>query len=273
MKAADYLEITEICPDGSQHHVPLADITTLTIGRSPKCDIQISWTDGISRIQATIYAVDNKDRGHRDYYVRDGGVRDGEWMPSQSGVWSDGTQLSSHKGFRLGPGAAIDIFPQVKGYRCLLEWPAEKEADDDTNPTVGFQNRLKKEQIEARDAQIKGLQILAESLDSKLKEVSNRLVDERANFDQYLASQSERMTSVDGALQTERETNDVQNKKISDQAKKLEQLRKVQLLASGTVLGALLLSMGVEIEEMQQLLNIVAGLAAAGGVAYSVSQG
>lgn len=274
MKIADYLEITEIKSDGSQYQIPLNSITSLTIGRSQNCDFRITGMgdDKISRIQATIYSVKNKERGHNDYYVRDGGVKSGRWVPSRAGIWSDGTKLSSEKGHRLGPGAEIDLVPQLNGYRCLLEWPAEKEDDDDTNPTVGFQNRLKREQIEARDKQIEGLKELANKLNGEYKKISEQLDSERKNFDAKMKSQADEILSVNSALNVEQTTNEFQNRKQQELAKKLDQLRKMQILVSGVVVLALTLSFGVEVEELKTLFEIVAGASALGGVAYSVSQ-
>ena len=74
---------------GAQRFLPLEDKTTLTIGRSSGCDIQLPWDDRVSRVHAELDLV-----GH-DWTLVDDGL-------SRNGTFLNGDRLTGRRRLRDG---------------------------------------------------------------------------------------------------------------------------------------------------------------------------
>lgn len=214
----------------------------ITIGRTTPKGIR----NKISRFHATIYTTPAPDRPRPDVWIRDGAVNaDGEWVPSGVGIWVAGDgKLTADKPHQLRPGARVNIVPIISGYQCVLEWEPDLDTTPSGNPhfptlptppqTLAFENRILKEEVVAKDWRIEELQ---DGL-KKMQKVSR---------------------SIEAQMKEERATNRKQDKKIR------------QLAAIGIVIaGALVISYGVDVEEVERLLDVVVGVASIAGVVVAV---
>lgn len=252
------LHITEMF-DGSppiEHVIKIADLTEtgLTIGRNG--DIAICGnipkvaSQNVSRKQATVYAINNPERDHPDIYLHTGyRGKDGQWAVSQSGtgVWLGDRPISNDRAVQLRPGTLLKIVPKVAGYQCILEWGAF--ADENGNgsgpPTVPmdagerdrlyFENRTLKEQAAVKDIQIDTLQNLSRQ---------HRTLAEEFEF---------QTKQLSGQIKKERDINKAQDKKIA----------KIRIFGAVAV-GAYLLSLGIDIEQIEKLMEIIAIVASGG---------
>jgi pSer/pThr/pTyr-binding forkhead associated (FHA) protein len=74
---------------GAQRFVPLAERTSLTIGRSSGCDVQLPWDERVSRVHAGLEVV-----GH-DWTLVDDGL-------SRNGTFLNGDRLTGRRRLRDG---------------------------------------------------------------------------------------------------------------------------------------------------------------------------
>lgn len=237
------LTLYEIAPGEHPREIPIATGTgdfPLTIGRSPNADIhigvigrkvlvphpdakrraageKISISDMISRTQATIF----KDKAGK---LR---IRDGNSHPSGSGIREGRTNKLIRRPWLLGPGAFIKLTPEGEGYRCWLEWPAEKSESE--TPTLGFdqwQNENLNEELAEQRAVLESLQ---EALLSAKKE--------------------------------SREIDTKQNQRIHSAEKKISRL----LILGAIAVSIFAVSLGINIEQIQTVVQVIAIVSAVGG--------
>lgn len=212
----------------------------LTIGRSPNADIHIGVigrkvlvphpdakrratgekipiSDMISRTQATIF----RDEAGK---LR---IRDGNSHPSGSGIREGRTNKLIRRPWLLGPGAHIKLTPEGEGYRCWLEWPAEKSESE--TPTLGYDqwenDNLNEELAEQRAV----LEALQEALNAAKKE--SHQIDTK------------------------------QNQRILSAEKKISRL----LLLGAIAVGIFAFSLGISTEQIQTIVQVIAIVSAVGG--------
>lgn len=284
MIAEDYLLITEIAGDG-QHKVPLAKLRhmPITVGRAQESEshIHIGTTantkNWISSYQCTLLAQRNTDspRGW-DYYVHDGHMVDGEWRLSKQGIWVGHRAVTGLLELRPGLAGSITIFPKIDNdlvqskYHCILEWPAQKEPGDDTDPptlqqfqAVQMERRIFK--AEAAQAK-KQLETLARNMGS----MQVQFTQEREELSQKINDQSGLLLRLSGNLEQERQVNEKQELQLAEQKKRNKRV-KISIASLGLIVLAIAaFAINIDQETMKDLLEwsllIVGGIAAIFGV-------
>ncbi|MFG6094372.1 FHA domain-containing protein [Leptothoe sp. ISB3NOV94-8A] len=238
------LTLYEIAPGQVPREIPIATGSDgdfpLTIGRDSHADIQIGvigWkilvphpdprerangervpiSSLISRTQATIF----RDESGK---LR---IRDGNSHPSGSGIREGRTNKLIRRPWLLGPGAHIKLTPEGGGYRCWLEWPAEKSESE--TPTLGFdqwQNENLNEELAEQRAALKALQ------------------------EELITAKNE-----------SREIDTKQNQRILSAEKKISRL----LLLGAIAVGVFAVSLGISTEQIQTIVQVIAIVSAIGG--------
>ena len=238
------LTLYEIAPGEPPREIPISTGADgdfpLTIGRDPETDIPIGvlgWkvlvphpdprkrakdekipiSSLISRTQATIFR-DNAGK------LR---IRDGNGNASGAGIREGRTNKLIRRPWLLGPGAHIKLTPEGEGYRCWLEWPAEKSESE--TPTLGFDQWQNENLQEELTEQRVALEALNEALMAAKKE--SRKID------------------------TE------QNQRIRSAEKKISQLLKLGAIA----VGVFAISLGISAEQIQKVVQAIAIVSAVGG--------
>lgn len=259
MKASKSLQVTEIgISDGQFYQIPLADIRRhpVTIGRAPsspdhyQIGVGSPTQNAISSYHATIYAVENiKSPRGWDYFVRDG-VRTGAgWKESQQGIWI-GKELVEEVELRPSAGGHVTIFPKIDGhaYHCILEWPAELEPGDDTNPTL---QNLHKAQMKARVFAQQAAQTKEQLLD-----LGKNMVSMRASFEhdrKNMELNNARLIKMIGELQSEIE----QRKRVDAEQNKANKRQQACIVGIGIILTAFGLTvLGLDSERMAEIFEV-----------------
>lgn len=226
------------------------------VGRSDGADIKIGHeTDVehlISKIHATIYYSEHD----LNFYVRDGGwTQNGfkQWRYSTQGIYIDGRKVGQGVAVKLRPGCQVDIFPRIDtlgGYRCLLEWPVEKEDDDDTDhnpPTV--------EQVLAITAQKEVFKDEAFHNRKRLEEMAKTLVslqksitEERNEFNQKFEAMAERQHGIEAI-------NRHQEEAITQQAQKTLKIKIGMAVLAAIVILLALFALQVDQENVIAFLE------------------
>ena len=261
------LQISEIGIDGRTITLSLERLQNapVTVGRARDSENHYQIGKGspsrsyISSYQATIYAKENpaSPRGW-DYMVKNGAFVDGAWKESQQGIW-EGKKLVSEAQLRPGLGGYVTIFPKINNeevstnYHCIIEWPAKLEDGDDTHPTV---QDLHEAKHEARVFAVE-----AESLRAELTTAKSQLTDvaqsmghmqlqfsqEKQQYDERFTRQNRALCAVKTTLEEQRLINKAQDAKIA----------KIRTLG-GIGIAAVLFSLGIEIDQLEKILNLVA---------------
>ena len=252
------LHVTEML-DGHppvKHVVQISELdeSGVTIGRAGNiriCQHAPKVVAGnVSRRQATIYATPNPVRPRPDVWLR-AGAKDqaGKWKVSGrgTGVWLTDHPINTEAPVQLRPGALLKIVPKVAGYQCLLEWDtytngAPSQQGHPTSPMgtqerdrLYFENRTLKEQAAVKDVQIETLESLSKR--------HWTLAEELRFQTKQLGTQIKKARDITRA----------QDKKIG----------KIKMLGALAVV-ALLISLGVVIEQLDNILQFVAALSGAG---------
>lgn len=238
------LKLYEIAPGEHPREIPIATGADgdfpLTIGRDSETDIPIGvlgWktlvphpdprkrakgervpiSSLISRTQATIFR-DNAGK------LR---IRDGNGNASGAGIREGRTNKLIRRPWLLGPGAHIKLTPEGEGYRCWLEWPAEKSESE--TPTLGFDQW------------------------------------QNENLQEELAEQRAALESLNEALtiakKESREIDSQQNQRIRSAEKKISRL----LILGAIAVGIFAVSLGISTEQIQTIVQVVAIVSAIGG--------
>lgn len=265
-----YLEITEMI-DGEEpklHQIPLNQITEtgVTVGRAGNIRIAEGTgrevTENVSRRQATLYKIQNSERNAPDYYLRCGyRDNDGQWTYSGAtdtppkmrgtGVWLGSGPISPDYALQLRPGTFVKIVPKIANYQCILQWVVHKNGspepptvpmDEDALNRLQFENRTLKEQSAVKDIQITKLRELADQ--------QRQFVRQQKDLAEQMQLQTEQLSLQ---IKRERDINKTQDKKIG----------KIKLLGAVCVV-AVLISLGIPIEQLEKLFQIVAVLAGGG---------
>lgn len=269
MVALSFIEVIEM-HNGDEpivHHINLEDITEtgLIIGRNQaSCDIFIgekikntNYFQMLSKKHATLYKILNKERDSYDYYLRRG-YRDsnGEWVTPPQGVglniFVGGKALDRTEPIQLRTGALLELVPKIGGgYQCKLHWgvtsngdsqPPTIPVDDNRLNEIQFENRILKQQSEIKENQINELQAVNERITTIIEQ--DKIEKEKILSD----------------IAHER------NKNI-DQDAKIKQIR----IYGAIVIAALLISLGVDIEQVERIAQVVAACAG-GGLLYTATK-
>ncbi|EKU98121.1 hypothetical protein Lepto7375DRAFT_7382 [Leptolyngbya sp. PCC 7375] len=238
------LTLYETAPGQVPREIPIATGIDgdfpLTIGRDSHADIQIGvigWkilvphpdprkrangervpiSSLISRTQATIFSDEaGKLR-----------IRDGNSHPSGSGIREGRTNKLIRRPWLLGPGAHIKLTPEGEGYRCWLEWPAEKSESE--TPTLGFDQW------------------------------------ENENLQEDLASMQAALNALNEALIAAKndstKINTAQDQRIRSAEKKISRL----LLLGAIAVSIFAVSLGISTEQIQTIVQVIAIVSAIGG--------
>ena len=251
------LHITEMF-DGQNPVEHVIQINTLdengiTIGRAGNIKVSQNYKkevcNNISRYQATVYATENIARNQKDIWLHAGYKdREGRWVVSGkgTGVWLADRPINPDQPVQLRPGALLKIVPRIAGYQCILEWGTYPAENGNSNPPtvpmgayerdkLYFENRSLKEQAEVKDLQIEALQNLSRQ---------HKTLAEEMQFQTQKLNQQ---------IKRERDINTSQDKKIA----------RIRILGVVTVL-AVLLSLGIEVEQIDKILEVIAVLSGAG---------
>ena len=253
MKAESYLLITEIGGSDQQHEISLERLRRgpITIGRAEPAENHIQIGVGarcqnwISSRQCTLLAEENQasPRGW-DYFVHDGHLVDGEWKPSKQRVWVGHRPVTGFMQLRPGLAGSITIFPKFQNdlinsrYYCILEWPAEKEPGDDTDPPTlqQFQAIQMERRIYEQEATQAKYQL--EKLTEAMGRMQVQYSKEREEFGQKLNEQSSVLLDLSSTLEQERALNRQQESQLLAR-RKAEKKIKLCLLVLGVSLAAI----------------------------------
>ncbi len=281
MKAADYLQITEIGIDGQCYQIPLEEIREhpVTVGRSTSAEyhyqigVGADVRDWISSCHCTIFAKpsDESPRGW-DYFVKDGCLHGETWRSSSNGIWLGDKQIVSELELRPGLGGAITIFPKLSNaeisskYHCLLEWPATKESGDgDTHPTLQ----------DLHKAEMKARVFAKEALKAKeqLQHIAKTMGEMQLEFNKERNQQSEALFRLSSEIEEERKMNAQQQKELLARRKAERQIR-VTVIGLGIVMAAIgAIALQVETEDIREIFEwtviILSSSAAIFGLAKS----
>ena len=259
----DHLEITEIKAGENPiiHDIPLSDITEdgIVLGRDPnKCYLQIGHFlkdhkrifDSIGRQHVTIYKLYNDSRESFDYYIRRGyRDSDGNWktISEETGfdIFIGNQALDRNTSIQLRTGALIDLIESIAGYKIKLYWGIKSNGDPSQPPTIPineeyvntleFENRILKEQKDLNDQQIKRLQVINSRI-TKFIEIDRR---EKKQLSDSLKKQ-------------------IEKDKIQD--KKLKNISIFGLI----IIGCMIIHLGIDIQEIERILEIGALLSGTG---------
>lgn len=267
----DFLQVTERGA-GKVHEIPLEklkDGTFITLGSKPATDSHYQLGEGseaqpwISSCHATLFAKPRNDAsGDWDYYIKDGCKGQGEWKSSTNGVWVSGKRLEPDYELQIRPGHGgfVTVFPKIHDiiYEAVLEWPVKsdpRQEADNSNPTLQQYQRI----VVEKDEALLGKRVAEEQAalnKTKLEKMAVQLVTIQRNHKQEskelyskLNEQSDTLITLAQQLADEQSINRTQDGKLT----------KLRNFGAAAVI-AFAISLGVEIEQWEKGLQIVAAL-------------
>lgn len=274
MISKDYLLITEI-GTGAHHEIFLERLRQgpITIGRAAKSDNHIQIGIGadsknwISSCHCTLFAQRREDSpGLWDYYAHDG-CQDpqGNWVPSKQHIWVGNKEISSALQLRPGFGGHVTIFPKIQGcnYYCILEWPAEKEDVDDTNPPTLQEWQLVQMERRVYKEEAGNLKQQLENLGRKMISMQDSFQMEREELRSKLNDQSSLLLGLSKSIEQEKSLNhqqqlELKERQCTEEKVKLELRRRQRaekkIMTAMFILGLAILAIAIFMLNVDQAM-------------------